>query len=71
MIKVNATIKKDLITSKRELGSFCAQYAYEKILHSSAKQERYYRFNRKDQIKNIQISKKNPIIGNQNLKTFK
>ena len=47
MIKVKATIKKDLRTSKRELGSFCAQYGYEKILHPSTKQEKYYSSNRK------------------------
>ena len=43
MIKVNATHKKDLKTSKKELGSFCAQYGYENPLPLSTKQEKYYR----------------------------
>ena len=47
LIKVNATIKKDLKTSKRELGSFYAQYRYENPLPPSAKQERYYRSKKK------------------------
>ena len=43
MIKVNATHKKDLKTSKKELGLFCAQYGYENPLPLSTKQEKYYR----------------------------
>ena len=43
MIKVNATLKKDLRTSKKELGLFCPQYH----LPSSAKQEKIYRSKKK------------------------
>ena len=60
MIKVNATIKKDLRTSKRELGSFCAQYEYEKILPPSAKQEKYHKSNRKRMNKKYSKFKEEP-----------
>ena len=39
-IKVKVTLKKDLKTSKKELGSFCAQYGYENPLPPSTKQEK-------------------------------
>ena len=29
LIKVNATIKKEFKSAKKELGSFCAQYGYD------------------------------------------
>ena len=46
MIKVNATLKKDLRNTKKELESFCAQYGYNP-LPPSAKQEKFYRSKKK------------------------
>ena len=60
MIKVNATIKNDLRTSKRELGSLCAQYGYEKIIPPSTKQEKYHRSNKKISNKNYSNFKEEP-----------
>ena len=47
LIKVNATLKKDLKTSKKELESFCAHYGYGNPIPPSAKQENFYRSKKK------------------------
>ena len=43
LIKVNATIKKDFKSAKKELGSFCAQYEYDIPLPPSVTQEKFYK----------------------------
>ena len=47
LIKVNATLKKDLKTSKKELGSFCCQYGCENHFSPLIKQENFHRSKKK------------------------
>ena len=47
LIKVDATIKKDFKSAKKELGSFCAQYGYDIPLPPSIRQEKFYKSKRK------------------------
>ena len=65
LIKVNAIIKKDLRILKRELGSFCAQYGYEKILPSLTKQEKHYKSNKKKSYKKHSNFKEEPYYKKQ------
>ena len=65
LIKVNVIIKKDLRILKRELGSFCAQYGYEKILPSLTKQEKHYKSNKKKSYKKHSNFKEEPYYKKQ------
>ena len=47
LIKVNATIKKDFKSDKKELGSFYAQYGYDIPLSLLVRQEKFYKSKRK------------------------
>ena len=45
--KVNATIKKDFKSAKKELGSFCAQYRYDTLTPPS-RHENFHKSKRRD-----------------------
>ena len=48
LIKVNATIKKDFNSAKKELGSFCAQYGYHIPLPPSARHKKFHEYKKKE-----------------------
>ena len=44
-LKLNPKLKKDSMTTRKELGDFCEQYSYQKIIAPSRKKYKKYRNN--------------------------
>ena len=60
LIKVNATIKKDFKSAKKELGSFCAQYGYDIPLPPSARHENFHKSKKRESNKKYSKFREEP-----------
>ena len=70
LAKVNATIKKDFKSAKKELGSFCAQYGYDIPLPPSARHKKFHEYKKKESNKKIQSLEKSHFLGNLNIRNI-